>query len=272
MIKPIRTILFCLLTLTVYPAWADALSNITDAYTVDGAPVQMEWATSGFHGALGAWLLNYQKNVGDSTRKTSLMPLVLITYQDWAYFGLGGGGVWLMQAEDHSVKFGVSIKGHRGYDPTDQLANTGTGERRRSIDGGINIVWRTDIVNVGANVYTDLGNASNGRSASLRFSHVFRVSQKLSLIPRVNAEWLDARVVDYYFGVPVPEATASLPPYSGRSTVNWGAGLNAGYRLSPPWTLLGGLNYTHFGSGIVDSPLVLNNHSTTVYLGAAWLF
>jgi MipA family protein len=272
MIKPIKTFIFCLLTLTAYPAWPDALTNLTDAYTVDGVPVQMERATSGFHGALGAWLLNYQKDLGDSLRKTSLLPLALITYQDWAYFGLGGAGVWLAQAEDHSVKFGVGIKGHRGYDPTNQLANTASGERRNSIDGGIIFVWRTDIVNVGANYSTDLGNASNGSSASLRFSHVFRVSQKLSLIPRVNAEWLDARVVDYYFGVPVSEATVSLPPYSGHSTVNWGAGLNAGYRLSPQWRLLGGLNYTRFGSGIVDSPLVLNNHSTTVYLGAAWLF
>lgn len=272
MIKLIRTISFCLLTLTAYPVWPDTLSDLTDAYTADGAPVQTEQATSGFHGLLGAGLLSYQKNISDSSRKAGLLPLVTMTYQDWAHWSIGGGGVWLLQADDHSAKFGVGIKAHRGYKPTDDPAYAGMGERRSSIDGGVNFVWKTDIVNTAANYYTDLGNGSKGSSASLRFSHVFPVSQRFSLIPGVSAEWMDAKVVDYYYGVLAPEATINRPAYAGRSTVNYSVGLNAGYRLDRSWSLLGGLNYKRLGSGIVDSPLVLNNHSTFVYLGAAWLF
>jgi MipA family protein len=272
MIKLIRAILFWLLTLTAYQAWSDTLSDLTDAYTADGVPAQTERDTSGFHGSLGAGLLSYQKNVSDNSRKAALLPLVMMTYQDWAHWSIGGGGVWLLQADDHSAKLGVGIKGHRGYKPTDDPGYAGMSERRSSIDGGVNIVWRTDIVNTGVNFYTDLGNASNGSSASLRFSHVFRVSQEFSLIPGVSAEWMSARVVDYYYGVLASEVAANRPAYSGRSTVNYNAGLNAGYRLSHSWSLLGGLNYKHLGSGIVDSPLALNNHTTFVYLGATWRF
>lgn len=272
MIKLIKTIIFCLLTLTAYPAWSDTLSDLTDAYTVDGVPVQTERATSEFHGSLGAGLLSYQKNVSDSSRKVALLPLVMMTYQDWAHWSIGGGGVWLLQSDDHAAKLGLGIKGHRGYKPADDPAYAGMSERRSSIDGGVNVVWRTEIVNTGVNFYTDLGNASKGSSASLRFSHVFRVSQEFSLIPGISAEWMNAHVVDYYYGVLASEATVNRPAYSGRSTVNYSAGLNAGYRLSHSWLLLGGLNYRRLGSGIVDSPLVMNNHSTFVYLGATWRF
>ena len=110
MTKLIQAILFCLLTLAAYPALADTVSDLTDAYTADGAPLQQESTFTGFHGLLGAGLLSYQKNIGDSSRKGALLPLVALTYQDWAHWSIGGGGIWVLQADDHSAKLGVGIK------------------------------------------------------------------------------------------------------------------------------------------------------------------
>jgi outer membrane protein len=272
MLKIIKTSFCCLLTLAACPALSDTLSDITEVYTAEGVPGQTEEASSGFHGSLGAGLINYKKNISDSSRKTALLPLVTLTYEDWAHWNIGGGGVWLLQSEDRSARLGVGIKGRRGYTASDDPAYVGMSERKNSIDVGVNARWKTSAVNTSVNYYTDLGNASKGSSATLRFSHVFRLNQEFSLIPSVSAEWMSARVVDYYYGVSASEATTNRPAYSGRSTVNLGAGLTAGYRIDRSWSLLGGLNYTKLGSGIVDSPLVQHSNSDFVYFGANWMF
>ena len=253
-------------------ARADPISDLTEVYTAESATGEVTAAASDFHGFAGAGFFNYEKNTGDGGRKNAVLPLIILTYQDWAYWSIGGGGVWLFQSGDRALKLGMGLKIHRGYTASDDEVFTGMNDRRNSLDGSVNALWKNDWVNTSLHYYHDIGKASSGDSASLKFSHAFSLGQRLRLIPTVGAEWLSMRVVDYYFGVTAAEATAIRPAYTGREAINYNAGLNAIYLLDKSWVLLGGVHLTHLGAGIEDSPLVIHNNSVLLYLGAAWRY
>ncbi|MEK6700589.1 MAG: MipA/OmpV family protein [Nitrospirota bacterium] len=255
-----------------YPAYADTVSDLTEDYTAAGVPGQEQAAPSGFHGILGAGLFNVEKIVGDSDRKTVPLPLIIITYKDLAYWSLGGGGVWLLQSDDRSLKLGVGVKVRRGWKADDDPDLAGMADRHTSLDGSVNALWKTSVVNINASYYHDILNVSNGEAATLRLSRNFWIEPKFRLTPSVGVEWQSAKLVDYYYGVRPAEATANRLAYNGRDTVNVGAGLGGAYRLSPDWSLMGGVYTTHLGSGITDSPIVSHRFSTLVFFGAGWLF
>ena len=127
--------LFLLLTRAVL---ADSITDLGEVYTAEGIPLKAQAAPSNFHGLLGAGLFNFEKIIGDSSRKTVLLPIVVMTYQDWAYWSIGSGGVWLLQSADHSMKLGVGLKVHRGYAEQDDTVYAGMNTRRRSLDGSVN--------------------------------------------------------------------------------------------------------------------------------------
>jgi hypothetical protein len=73
-------------------AMADSIADLTEVYTAEGATEEIANTSSDLHGLAGAGLFNYEKNTGDGGRKNAVLPLVILTYQDWAYWSIGGGG------------------------------------------------------------------------------------------------------------------------------------------------------------------------------------
>lgn len=113
---------------------------------------------------------------------------------------------------------------------------------------------------------------SHGQSASVRLSKRIRLGERWSTTPSLVAEWMDRKLVDYYYGVDATETGGGAPVYEGRSNVNLRAAWSLGYHLSKNWSLTGGVSYTRLGDGLDDSPLTQRDHNTLVYLGASWTF
>ena len=229
-------------------------------------------ATSGLHGMLGAGVFNGESILSDGGRKTAVRPLLFLRYEDWAYLSLRGAGVWLLQSADRSLRFGLGVSVHSGYNPYNEANLAGMDRRRSSLDGTVNLSWRTSIVAVSASYAHDIGDSSNGDSASVRLSHGFILSPRLRLTPSIMAQWESEKVVNYYYGVRPDEVLPDRPAYQGRETTNYGAGLAADYRLTQAWSLLGDIRTTHFGSGITDSPIVVRKEATWGFIGAGWHF
>jgi MipA family protein len=263
---------FFLSLLLMNCACADSLTDLGEFYSAEDIPGKTDAAPSNFHGLLGAGLFNFQKIIGDNNRQTALLPIIILTYQDWAYWSIGGGGVWLLQSADRKLKLGVGLKVHRGYTEESDTVYAGMDTRKRSVDGSVNALWKTGIVNSSLHYYHDIGKASNGDTVTLKFSHAFTLSTGFKLIPNVGAEWLSANEIDYYYGVTAAESTPSRPAYTGQATINYSAGLNTTYLLNRSWLLLGGIHYSQLGSGISDSPLVSQSNSLLLYAGADWIF
>lgn len=229
-------------------------------------------STSGLHGLIGAGLFNGESILLDSQRRTALRPLLFLRYEDWAYASLRGGGVWLIQSVDRSLRLGLGASIHSGYNPYHEANLAGMDRRRSSIDASLNASWRTSLVDVGLSYAHDVSNASNGDIASLRVSHGFSIGPRLRLTPNIAARRESSKVVDYYYGVRQDEILPDRPAYQGRETTNIVAGLSADYRLTKSWSLLGDVRTTHFGSGVTDSPIVERKESTWGFVGAGWHF
>ncbi len=273
MLKATAYGLLCLAFLGVcQPAHADTAGELTEAYIDAGVPDGATITPSGFHGILGAGLVNGERIVGDARRRTVLLPLVLMTYEDWAYWSIGGGGVWLYHSDDRSLRFGLGLKLHLGYRPDDDPELAGMEKRKSSIDGYANALWQTPVVNIGATYYHDIGKVSRGDAATVRISHNFQITPDLRLTPSVGLEWESAGLVNYYYGVRPSETLPDRPAYAGHESVNYGAGVTGAYRLRRSWYLLAGLYAIHLSDGISDSPIVKRRHTKVGYVGAGWRF
>jgi outer membrane protein len=247
----------------------DGLSEVT---ADTGGPTQPGHRPRQFlFGFLGASVFNTGRYLGSNDRVTVPFPLVYFNYNDRVYWSIASVGGWLWRADDRSFKAGLIAKA-RGGVQGDKTGYDGVQDRKASADAGLNLLWRTAPVNVGLSVLTDVGGRSDGQSASLRLSKRLKLTGNWSLTPSLGAEWLDRKVVDYYYGVHPEDSSGGAPLYQGRSAVNLHAILSTGYRLAPHWALFGGVAYSRLGNGIADSPLVQRRTNTLVFAGIGWSF
>lgn len=253
-------------------AYADEEQDVTEVNAEAGLPVREQPAGAGFHGILGAGLFAHERIIGDAGYRALPFPFIFVTYSDWAYWSFAGGGVWLLQSQDHTMKFGVGVKPHSGWSHEDDPILANMSDRRYSIDGSINAQWRTPVVSIGVNYYHDILNVSNGQAVTLRMQRNFWINQKTRVTPSIVVEWENAKLVNYYYGVRSGEATPSRPAYVGRDAVNVGAGLMASYQLSRSWSLLGMVYAKRLGNGITNSPIVSRDYSAFAGFGACWNF
>ncbi|MCI0748934.1 MAG: MipA/OmpV family protein [Nevskiales bacterium] len=248
----------------------DELNELNSAYGTPGVE-DTAGRTNDWNGLLGAGVGVLNRPIDDD--RAFIVPLVSVSYRDVIYLSFAQLGAWLIKSEDRSVRAGIAIKPRGGYDPEDHAGLAGMEKRDTSAELGVKTVWYTRPLNVSFAYYADISGASNGDSAALDFSHAIRLSQRWRLTPSIGAQWLSADVVDYYYGVRSSEMIPGVrPAYTGDNTVNWRAGLMAGYLLASDRLLFGGVSYTGLGSGMADSPIVIHDSLGALHLGFAWRF
>jgi MipA family protein len=266
----IAVMLFIMSTSPVFAQQEDAAETYADSGML--APGKGIGKPSGFHGVLGAGFFTAKRIFGDNHRLINVGPVILMHYEDTAYWSLIGGGVWLAQTADHSLRFGAGARAHAGWSPGFDPYRAGMADRKGSIDGYLNAVWRTPLATFGAHYYHDILNVSRGDTASIRISKKFDMGHDLWLIPSIGAEWQSGARVEYYYGVRPEEELPSRPVYTGTSALNANLGVAGLYSLSHSWSLLGGIFETRFGNGIVNSPIVTRRYQTLIFFGAGWRF
>jgi outer membrane scaffolding protein for murein synthesis (MipA/OmpV family) len=266
-------ILLCAIILCAWrPAFADSAAALTEVYGDNGLPEWGKPKPEGLHGLLGPALFRGDRIIGDPRPRTTVFPFVLMTWDDFAYWSITGGGVWLLHFVDLPLRIGAGVKVHPGYRPENNPDLTGMEKRQPSVDGYVNALWKMELVNIGATFYHDIGRVTGGDAVTVRLSHHIPVTPKITLTPRAGVEYQNASLVRYYYGVTPSEALPDRPEYTGHHAVNYGAGAAAVYRLTPSWSLLGGFFATHLGNGISDSPIVLKRHTKVWYFGGGWTF
>jgi outer membrane protein len=224
-----------------------------------------------FFGAVGAAAINTGSFLGSDERVTFPFPLLYFNYNDRLYWSIASLGGWLVRSDDRRFKLGLLAKARGGID-ADDTAYPGIDDRDPSVDAGINLLWATPVVTFGASWLYDVGSVSEGQSASLRLSRRFRLAPRWSTSVSLVADWMDRKLVDYYYGIDAAETASGAPLYEGRSNVNLRAAWSLGYRLTRNWSLTGGVSYTHLGDALADSPLTRQDGNTLVYVGASWSF
>lgn len=155
-----------------------------------------------------------------------------------------------------------------GFDPEDSSYFEGMAKRKGSAFAGLSAKHRSSFGVLGVEVAKAV-TGSKGRRAELSFSHPINLGD-LVIAPKVAAEFLDGRYVNYYYGVAGAEARAWRPAYSSGRAMNLEVGLEGVYSLGKNHSVLGFAKYRRFGSDIANSPLL--EKRGTPMIAAAYMY
>jgi outer membrane protein len=148
----------------------------------------------------------------------------------------------------------------QGFDASDSDIFENMDERKFSMDAGAGITYEKKNWKIVFSGMFDILGRSKGYELKSNIAKVFSVGP-LFFEPKVSVSYLDAKHVDYYYGVKANEINSNTYEYLGEYAIN----TTVSFSVSTP-ILLGGFtmlsfDYTLFDSSITESPLVQDSGS-----------
>ncbi|WP_198674594.1 MipA/OmpV family protein [Rhodoferax ferrireducens] len=268
--KPVRTMpaaLALLVAGTLSMASASAQTAGTKTTSPDQGTTESESGDSKW--AIGVAGGINKKVYRDFDSKASGLPL--LTFEN-KYVHVFGPGVDVKLPSLGPVSF--RLRGRfvgEGYEASDSPFLQGMVDRDSSFWVGGAATWRTGIANLSAEVLGDAMGNSKGTRAKLQIDRRFAAGS-FGFTPRLAAEWVDKKYVDYYYGVTPGEALAGRLGYQGESTVNTEIGMRIDWRVAPKHAVFLDMGATRMGSAITNSPLVEKDTQYGVGIGYFYRF
>jgi outer membrane protein len=180
------------------------------------------------------------------------------------------GGYRLFKAENWSI--GPTVRPRfEGYDAGDSSALSGMKDRNATIDGGIDLAWTTKRAFVSLVVLTDLLGAHDGHEVEISGAGMFPYGP-YQIIPSLGLRWRSNALVRYYYGVKPEEARADRLAYKPDQTLTPVARLAIRRRLSEKWGFLFATQFEWLDDEISDSPIVDDNSTLSIIVGATYSF
>jgi outer membrane protein len=233
-----------------------SLSTIVTAIGLAaGAEAQSNGAESSAlrWGVGGGFIVSPRPYVGANPH-TFPIPVVEVRYRRWFFQGIRGG-YDLSPDPRWNVNAFAQVR-FQGLEPDDSAFLSGMDERRRSMDGGVEVAYRGRPVGFRAVASTDVLGRSNGQELGAQAVTGAPVGKKLLVLGGFGPRWESGRRIDYYYGVRPEEATDERPAYSGEATLSWDLAVSAIYRPFDRWTVFALVNRTWYGDGIRRSSTV----------------
>jgi outer membrane protein len=219
--------------------------------------------------ALGIGAVVMDKPYRDFDRE--VLPLPLISYESkWISASVPTFDLKAYSTDTFSLRLRARWAGD-GYEAKDSPVFTGMDERKSSLWAGGAVTWKTSFANLSGEVLADTMGNSKGTRAKVQIDRRFSAS-KFGFTPRVAAEWVDDKYVNYYYGVRQSEAQAGRAFYEGKATTNLQLGLRMDYSPSRHHSMFVDVGATRFGSSIEESPLVEKTTGTMLAVGYAYRF
>lgn len=228
-----------------------------------------DWSAGESQWGLGFAAASDRKPYRAFDNKTQGLPLV--TYEN-RYVSILGPGLDLKLPSAGPVSFRLRARyANDGYEPQDSPFLAGMDKRKAGFWLGGAATWHAGFANLSAELLADASGNSDGMQFKLRLDRRFQAGA-FDITPRISANWVDKKYVDYYYGVRSYEVRADRSLYEGRSTVNVEVGLRLGYALAPKQTVFLDVSASSLGSGVKDSPLVDRSSATAVRVGYIYRF
>jgi outer membrane protein len=200
--------------------------------------------------------------------KTNALPLVM--YEN-SWLSIFGNRVDAKLLYEGSVSFTLRARyADDGYDAGASSALAGMDTREGGFWVGGAAIWPMGVVNLSAELLSDVSDKSGGQQLKLAATSRFQ-AVGLNLTPRLAVTRFDQRYVDYYYGVRTKEVRVNRSFYSGSDAVSVEVGLNIGFNPTPKQILFLDVSTTNFGNGIKESPIVETSRQTGVRFGYLYL-
>jgi outer membrane protein len=219
--------------------------------------------------AFGGGVAAVERGYRDSNH--DVLPMPLISYESkWISASVPTLDVKLYSNDELSLRLRTRYA-RDGYDTDDSPFLAGMDDRKSSIWVGGAVLWRPRFANFSAEALTDASGHSKGSRAKLQVDRRYGFGA-FGVTPRLGAEWVDRKYIDYYYGVRPAEVRLGRAAYQGDATANIEAGVRLDYSFARRHTVFFDARATRFGSAIKDSPLVDQPGQTGVSLGYIYRF
>lgn len=239
--------------MAVSAAWAQSASAQTSNTDDGGGP----WS-------LGLGAVSIDKVYRDFDPEVLALPVV--SYENrWVSAGLPVSDFKAWSGESLSFRARARFS-TEGYEAEDSPFLAGMDERKPSVWVGGAVLWKTDFANISGEVLTDALGNSKGTRARVQVDRRFAAG-RFGFAPRLAAEWVDDKYVDYYYGVKQAEVLASRAFHAGESTTNMQVGVRVDYTPARHHMVFLDAGATRVGSTIEDSPLVDRSNQTSLAVG-----
>ena len=200
-------------------------------------------------------------------RNSDLTPSFLY---DSRYFYLQSDRIGLKLLDNDRARAEIFLRRRLEGFASDRVPESMVGQTQRFSGDDLGIAGRTKL-GAGAvygEVMQNVSDESDGTEVRVGYRHEQWWSGRESgnrfrFRPYATLAWRDAKLNNYYYGV---------PGYEPGSGFNVELGAVAAYRLSQSWQLLGGLGLTQWSSGVSDSPVVDSGTQAHAMVGLLYSF
>jgi outer membrane protein len=225
---------------------------------------------SDWTGYVGAGVASFPRYTGGKGADVSPVPLLMFEYKETYYVDLMRAGVRLWSTDDKKFALGLAAEPRFGFKAKDGGRLAGMAKRRHSIEVGPSLEWETQLASLNFAWFNDVLGTSKGSSWRASAYKQLVNTSSWDLGTYVSVERESARVVNYYFGVPAAEVTASRPFYAPGAATHLSLGLQAAWKFTPRHSLMMGVQNTRIGSPAVNSPIVETRNAPIGYIGLGW--
>ncbi len=236
-------------------------------FACDAARAQSATNERGWTGTLGAGPLIVPNYTGGKELHALPVPIAYVTYDDWFYVNLFRAGAYFWGSEDKKSGIGFAIEPRLGFHSNDGAKLAGMATRRSSLSGGITYDRQDGPNALSIGRFEDLSHASGGGYWDLFLVRTLRHDERWDISATLELARLDAKVVNYYFGVTPAEANPARPAYAPGATNNVTPWLTGQYNFTKRHALMFGANVTRLGAAAAASPIVERRTASFVYFG-----
>lgn len=219
---------------------------------------QLEWS-------LGGGIVVSPRPYVGADPKVIPIPVIGVDYKRWFFQGIRGG-YRLIDQEKWKANFFGQMQ-FKGLEASDSEELEGVNPRRKSIDGGLELIYQGRPVGFRAAFLTDVLGRNKGQEVALTAVTGAPLGKVLLLVG-AGPRWLSERRVDYYYGVDLDEVRPGREAYNPGSAWSWDLNITARIAFNPKWTFFVLMNREGLGSEIHESPLL---ERTSAYSLVAYL-
>ena len=211
----------------------------------------------------------YFPNENEDVRDFDLIPLYLYEGK-WLFFRGTAGGVHLYSSD----AFQLNLYSRYRFDKLNPDRNEfyeGLDERKQSLDAGLEFRLTQSWGQLHFSWLTDILNRHQGHQLQAAYRYTFE-SGPWSFSPFVSWTWQDDNLTNYYFGVSEAEARPDRAAYSASDSQFINFGMNTAWHASDRIVLFANFGFGGADSAVLDSPLVAEEGSSTVFVGGTFVF
>jgi outer membrane protein len=224
-------------------------------------------------GRLGLGALAFPRYSGGDAYQVWPVPLADLEFGDFAYIDYWQAGLYVAATKDKKLGLAIIASPRIGFNSSDGDRLAGMMDRKSSLEMGLSIDYAVGAAGgISLGYLHDVTGASNGGVVRLIGGRRFEITEHFGLDGYLEADWLSAKVANYYYGVGANEATATRPFFQPGSDTSFQLGLHFNYDFGRRSTILFGYEATVLGSTIADSPIVVTRLNNLLYLGYGWRF